>query len=265
MADPRCPVHPENLANGMCNRCGRFVCSACRHLGVDEKGYCDACLHHPDCDPVERFRRRMWGSRDLWTWLVGALGAGCALGCGYLAARNGIPASGRALAALLTVYAAACLSFFFRARPARWGLPAASGLGTLALLVASMAEDAATRRLATGAVVFSLTPLLASLALFGSVRNRLFFRLEVPRPELERAWRSWSENSIAMGGLLLGVCGLAVPFCGLAALYCGVAGQLRTRLAGESVPRAGVSKAAIVLGLLGCAWTAAMFSSGFTP
>ncbi|WP_241758258.1 RDD family protein [Myxococcus landrumensis] len=40
-----CPLHPEVLATGICQRCGTFICVDCRRRGRDGRSYCGPCLN----------------------------------------------------------------------------------------------------------------------------------------------------------------------------------------------------------------------------
>ena len=82
-------------------------------------------------------------------------------------------------------------------------------------------------------------------------RARLFFRLEVPRPELQRYYRLHHDNPTARMALQVAVLGLVFPFVGVFALGLGVAGL--TRVDPKATPPVGKRAHAIAAMLLGAA------------
>ena len=77
------------------------------------------------------------------------------------------------------------------------------------------------------AVGSSLVPLLVALAIYNDTRNRLFFKVEVPREKLRKAWDLYSNNSIARAGFLVGLFSLLVCPLAIAGLPCSILGLKR--------------------------------------
>jgi hypothetical protein len=232
----RCPAHPDRAVLGACTRCGTFYCEQ-DHRVVHGKAYCEPCSVRPEVDYLEGFRRRCWGRRDVWTWLVGLSGL-----------RNGIEGlllltSGEAeampLGSFTLAAAAVCVCFWLGmpwARKALIGVP----IGFLALVVLGEVESGALR---------ALVALFLVLVIYNDTRNKLFFKLEVLPSALRKAWHLYMNNTMARAGLLLGVLGVLIPGVGFLALVCSIVG-LR-RVDPEATPpigRKGQAIAGIILG-----------------
>lgn len=257
----RCALHPDRPATLTCARCGAFICDTDRRqLGAGV--FCPACAVRPDVDYLEAFRQSVWGKRDGWTWLVG-----------FGAALNGLGA----ISALLTgapVYgvvglcaAAVGVCYFLGMRWARVGLLVTPLLVAAGGLVASFSSPLLTafeRGQRAGTFLGSmLIPMLVLTAMHFDTRNRLFFKLEVPREKLQKAWDLYSNNPMARAGLFLAVVSLIVPGLGLVSLPLSIVALTRVNPAAHPpIGRKGQAIAGIVFsGLSVVGWGAVFVAS----
>ena len=241
-----CPRHPGAPAVATCARCGAFVCEADR-APLDGTTYCQSCVVLPEVDYLNALRLERWGKRDGGAWLVGMVGALYLLAAvliltDTLAGRKwpGLPAIG-----YLVVCGALCLCFLMRLRWSRIALLAG------ALLQASVAIFATliARNIPLSFILVPLVPAVVVALLLRDTQNKLFFRMEVPRRDLQKLWRVLRDNRLARIGLLAGVAGLAMPPLGLAALLFGIVGLRRVDpRARPPVGRRSHAIAAIALG-----------------
>jgi hypothetical protein len=232
----RCFAHPEQPALGTCTRCGVFFCEQDRRL-VDGKPYCDTCAARPDVDYVEAFRLQHWGKRDGWVWLTG-FSAVLFLLNGVSVLLTGAPEMlPGALFFLGAGVVGACFWLGQRwARVAFLFLP----LGFLAFLVVTVGPVG---------VVLGVLPMLMAIAIYNDTRNKLFFKVELPRESLRKAWHLHMNNVIARAGFLLGLLGLLFPSIGLIALICSFIGLRRVDPNSHPpIGRKGQAIAGLVLG-----------------
>lgn len=232
-----CPRHPDAAAIGACTRCGGFVCAQDVVL-LDSKPYCQACAALPEVDYLEQLRLKHWGKRDGWAWLF--------LFNGVLLPFAAVPQLLGELAVvgvLELVLAAASLAYFFRFRPARYLVLA---LPVLALVSAFLATGEPI------GAVFALFPLLVGLAIFFDTRNRLFFKIPVPRAQLQRLWDVYENNPLARAGFMGGLLSLLMFPLAPVALALSIVGLTRVNPAAHPpVGRKGQAIAGIVLSALG--------------
>jgi hypothetical protein len=266
----RCHAHPERTALGTCTRCGVFFCDQ-DHRGVEGKPYCDTCAVHPDVDYLESFRLKYWGKRDGWAWLVG-LGAVVNLVHGMTLLVSG------SLVDLLTAPIAlglggmgACYWLGMRwARLAYVITCVAFGL-IMAAMGASLAGEAVGEERATSAIVpmlmlvgMGVLIMITALVIHHDTLNKLFFKVEVPREKLKKAWHLYMNNRMARTGLALGVLGLLLPVLGPFALVCSFIGLRRVDPnAHPPIGRKGQAIAGLVLGTLGCLFWGGRFAYTF--
>ncbi len=232
---PRCAAHPEEAASITCQRCGNFLCTACR-TRVMGAVYCPTCAARPEVNYLEAFRLSLWGRRDAWTYLVGLftlLLLGGALG---------VLVEGLWMEALALLAAASVgVGFFLGQRWARIGLllvPVATGLIATPLVGAPV-------------LVLCLAPFCASLQIYLDPRNRLFFRIDVPKPALHKLWDLHVNNTFARHALTLGLSSLFMPVLVPQANLFGVIGWRREDpQARPPIGRKGQAIAGIVLAVL---------------
>jgi hypothetical protein len=210
----RCQAHPDQSALGTCTRCGVFFCDQDRRL-VDDKPYCATCAVRPDVDYVESFRLKHWGKRDEWAWLVG-LGGVVELLSGVLLLVGGLHRD--RLSALFLLGAGVVGVCFWRGLP--WARPAF--LGVHVLILGLLLMTVGPGGLALGVII-----LLVAIAIHDDARNKLFFKKELSREKLRKAWHLYMNNGMARAGVLLAVLGLAFPGVGLIALVCSIIGLRR--------------------------------------
>jgi hypothetical protein len=220
-ADARCSKHPEERATGTCQRCGAFVCRQDFKL-LDLKVFCTECAVRPEVDYLEAYRLQYWGKRDAWAWLFGLGGVlnvltGLALAAALLVKGEPAAASELVVAAVVVAVGINSLCFWAGLAFARVGLFA----GIAALGIANVATMGAA---GVGSVIF---PLLIALSVVNGTRNKLFFKLEVSRADLKKAWDTFHNNTIARNATTLGVAGLLIPVFAPAAIICGVIGLKR--------------------------------------
>lgn len=237
-AAQRCTV-----TQAVCFRCGLFLASEGVVL-LGANAFCAACARRPDVDYVEAFRLKHWGRRDGWAWIVGLSGlmyGGFALAAAIGTLTQGGENTPRVLlgSAMLFLFGAVNVAFFFKVRPARWAV------GALWLAVALFNL---TRNEVTGLPVLLVTVVLLA-SMLTNWRTRLFFELPVPRAKLESMWRRYHDNVLARAALTLAVGGLLLPPLAPAALVLGVVGLRRVDpKAWPPVGRRGYALAGIMLG-----------------
>jgi hypothetical protein len=109
-------------------------------------------------------------------------------------------------------------------------------------------------------------PLLMSISIYNDTRNKLFFKVEMPRETLRKAWHLYKNNAVARAGLMLGVLGLFFPGVGLIALVCSGIGLRNVDPdAQPPIGRKGQAIAGLVLGAVGClfwVWLTAWWGNG---
>ncbi len=257
----RCHAHPERAVLGTCTRCGVFFCDQ-DHRRVDGKSYCDTCAVLPDVDYLESFRLKYWGKRDGWAWLVG-LGAVANLLQGMnLLVSGSLVERVTALFVLGLAGMGACYWLGMRwARMAYVITFVALGL-MMAAMGASAAGSAVGAERATSAlevmpmvmlVGMGVLVMVMALVIHHDTLNKLFFKVEVPRKKLRKAWNLYMNNRMARTGLALGLLGLLIPVLGPFALVCSFIGLRRVDPnAHPPIGRKGHAIAGLVLGTLGC-------------
>lgn len=191
--EPGAASSPQEVpSTAPCARCGTFVVAG-QDGAVLGKTLCAACAARPEITKVVDFRQRHWGRRTMAVWMVGLV----ALVSAFIAYDE----TGRALAkgtwrvwagiALDVAVAVGASAYFLRQR---WARPA------LFLVPFVPAVGLAELQGPVGAAVLYVVAFTAALGLwflYRSVRQRLFFRMEVEASALERAWRRSAPNRIA--------------------------------------------------------------------
>ncbi len=208
---PRCAVHPDKDAGATCQRCGNFLCGACRHW-VMAAVYCPTCAARPEINYLETFRLQFWGRRDAWTYLVGLVTL-VLLGAALKVLVEGSLPVGLAMLCAAGVGGA----FFLGQRWARVGLmlvPVATGLLTMPQAGAAVL-----------AVCF--VPFCAALQIYLDPRNRLFFRIDIPKSALRKLWDLHANNPLARHALTLGISSVFMPVLAPLALLFGFLGLRR--------------------------------------
>lgn len=232
-AIPRCAVHPDIPAVGICGRCGGFFCEGCatRVLGAV---HCTVCAALPEVHYLEAFRLKLWGRRDTWAWLLGFWGL-VALGAGLVLLVGGYTPAG----AFLLTCSAVGVGCFLGQRWARVGLLVLPmGLGAAGLVREELLL-----------ILSGLFLLLMGLSIHEDPRHKLFFRLPLPDPVLLRLWDRHENNPLARLGLRLGVYGLIIPVFAPLALGLGLAALRRVNPeARPPIGRGGHALAAMGLG-----------------
>lgn len=222
LAERACVFHPDRGAKAACQRCGRLLCDEDRRV-VDEMVHC------PRCDPLESFRAKLWGKRDVWAWLMG-LSAPPQLWMTVDAVRTGAGLPWVVANAALTVL---CACYFFGQRWTRTAVL----LSPLAVLAApdALFLSRAPRGMELGGVVWAtkLTVLLVGTGLlvgmYLNVRNQLFFRIDPPRARLAEERTEYFSNRIARWALGISLGGLILPGLGAAALPMAITALYRIR------------------------------------
>jgi hypothetical protein len=230
---PRCAVHPDVPAEGICGRCGGFFCPGCASWVLGAV-YCAACAALPEVNYLETFRLKLWGRRDTWAWFLG-LGALVTLAPGLT-----LLASGDALpGAFLLACSAVGGGCFFGQRWARAGLLVLPvGLGVLGLV----SRDPLL-------VVPSLFLLGMGASVHQDPRHKLFYRLPIPDGVLLRLWNRHENNPLALVGLQLGLYGVFFPLLAPVALGLGLTALRRVNPeARPPIGRRGQALAATGLG-----------------
>jgi hypothetical protein len=238
-AAARCARHPENAAVSACTRCGTFVCNLDKRW-VNGALYCETCAELPEVDYLETFRLKYWGKRDGWAWLIG-LGALANVPL----AISGFMGGNVVLGALLAFTAVVNLCFWLGMPWARYGLVAAQVLNIVVVMFSGVPAAGA------GAVF----PMLITLVIINDTRNKLFFKLEVPKEKLQKAWHLYANNSAARAGFLCGLIGLLFPPLAVVGVICSVIGLRQVDPnARPPIGRKGQAIAGIVLGGIGTLW-----------
>ncbi|HYO73938.1 MAG TPA: hypothetical protein VEU33_48505 [Archangium sp.] len=244
VSEARCPAHPQKAVLGACARCGTFFCEYDRET-VDGKDYCDTCAEHPDVDYLEAFRLKYWGKRDAWAWLVGfgALFnfiAGAILLTNELV-NNDTGNAGLLLGLLALVGGGVGVCFWM-------GMPFAR-LALCFVPIASLFVSGFTA--GAEAVGRGIWPVIITLVMYNNTRNKLFFKEEVSREALQKAWHLYSNNTVARAGFMLSFLSLPVVLLAPISLMCSIIGLRRVNpTATPPVGRKGQAIAGIVLSSL---------------
>jgi hypothetical protein len=237
--ESRCSVHSDRLAVGACTRCGAFYCAEDRRV-LHGQDYCATCAARPDVDYLEGFRLKVWGKRDAWAWLVGLGAVVGALGALVMLSQGD---SEQLLAVLFGLSSAGVGVCFWLGMP--W-----ARLAFVLMRVVGVCLGFATME-AEG-IGASLVPLIVSLIIYNDTRNKLFFKEEVSREALQKAWHLYQNNPLARGGMWAGIFGLLIPGVAILALVCSIIALRRVDPhATPPVGRKGQAIAGIVLGTLG--------------
>lgn len=236
ISESRCAVHPELPASGACGRCGAFFCAGDR-MELESGVYCAVCGARPDVDYLEAFRARLWGKRDAWCylavlWFLVHLGTAMALA-----------ASGEvSLFVLLALAGAGISAAYFVQLP--WA--------RLAIVAYQVAMAALTFAANPSMAMRGMIGVAVTASLLRNTRNRLAFRQEVTRPELEKAWNLYANNTVARTGFMLSFLGLFFPVVGLiAAVCCGIGFSRVDPHAHPPIGRKGMAIAGLALGVVG--------------
>lgn len=257
--DAQCAKHPGVAAVGSCSRCGTFVCADdARRLM--QGTFCADCAARPEVAFLDTYRSTHWGKRDSWAWLFGVTGlisAAATVGLLGLVDFAELSVAGPLGWALFTaLYAVTAVAFWARVRLARVALAALVGLLGVVLL----------RALGPPALVSLLLPVWLTVSALTNVRTKLFFRIEVPPAQLERAWRRGYDTPVARQALSYGIGGLFLPVFAPLAVVLGVVGLLRVDpRATPPVGGRAASLAGVVLGVLVMGAWVAVVANGLAP
>ena len=233
-SEARCFRHPEHLATGTCTRCGTFICQVEQRV-VDGAPYCETCATHPEVDWLDAFRLKYWGKRDAWAWLIG-LGSLSNL----VLAGNALLNERAFLAGGVLLAGAAINAGFWLGK--RWARLALLGLQALNIVL-----NLFTAQLPTA--LAALIGLLITVAILLDTRNKLFFKIEVSREQLKKAWNLYSNNQVARTGFLCSILGVLMPPLAPVGLLCSIIGLRRVDpTARPPIGRKGHAIAGIVVG-----------------
>jgi hypothetical protein len=193
---PEVAAHPQIP----CSRCGVFIASPAELTLLDGKTYCGTCAARPDVNYLETFRLKYWGKRDLWAWLVALSVVTDVFFIGQdVIARDFSGVASNLFGAIVSV------CFFLGMSWARYGL--------IATVLPSLARTLfmEPRELVVPIAASHVIPLFITAAIFFDTRNQLFFKLEIPRAKLQKAWDLYMNNTAARAGFLFALVGLFVP------------------------------------------------------
>jgi hypothetical protein len=248
----RCAQHPERSAAACCERCGAFHCRE-EQRELEGKFFCGPCAARPEFDPLAEVRQRYWGRLSGGAVFVGLVGL-----------TEGLLALGTVLELPLlgaAMLISAGLKFqFFTGRP-RWVrlvVPLTPFLMAAGFMVHELLRtrdpDALARHLGA-----SLLSALFAFFFLGAVAispiTRLFFKIEVPRPALNKIWKRHQRSPIARQALGMAIIGLFLPV--LVPISAGLAVYGLVRKNPEAFPpvgRRGFAVAALVLNALSLAF-----------
>jgi hypothetical protein len=239
-----CSIHPDRPALFACVRCGAFICEEDQRI-VDARMYCLTCAARDDVDYLEAFRKKHWGKRDSWTWMVG-FGTVLSL----VAVVGNLIDHDWLSAAIAFVFAAVGILYFLGIRAARWLMLVAPLITAAILLIA----------IGAAAVVGLVLPAAMATGMFFDTRNRLFFKLPVTRQALQRTWHLYANNQMARSGFMLSLAGLVIPGLCVFGLACSAIGLRRVNpQASPPIGRKGQAIAGVVIGIAGCLlWTSVL-------
>ncbi len=213
--EAHCAAHPDRPAVGACARCGTFFCEpeGVRH---GEETWCAACDTRPELRALDGMVQKLWGRRDGWAWVMGA---SVPLHIAFAAAQA-VDGEGRwGMTVVGVANALVTLAYFLGVRWTRVALvvlPLLWGAGLVA-----MGRE-------WGLVLpFVGLPFTIAVVLFQNLRNKLFFRIQLSREQLEKLWDDVENNPMARRAFLCGVLGLYLPGASLVALGLGMVGLRR--------------------------------------
>lgn len=170
------PPAPVPAAQTPCPRCGVFMTPLDGELVLGTL-YCRTCAARPDVNYPRAFRDAHWGKRDGYAWLFGCFGLLSLLFGGILLMNQPL------LGGSLLVSGVAGVIFWSGLPVGRPVLVAGAVLGAGLNLAMMQPPNILNIFLVIGAMQ--------------SARNKLFFKLEVPEPELVKAWRLVHDNQVA--------------------------------------------------------------------
>jgi hypothetical protein len=206
VASAQCPRHPGRSASGVCARCGAFYCDL-DVREIDGSLYCETCAQLSEVDYLEAFRRKHWGRRDSWAWLVGVGGVLNAVS----ALASAFAGAGLRSVLLGLLGAVVGICFWLGLRVARIGLLAMNAVAAGLLFAEGGALGLAA----------ALLPATLALSIHADTRNQLFFKIDVPRRKLQKAWDLYQNNACARTGFLLSFIGLvAFPIAAVSLFLC---------------------------------------------
>jgi hypothetical protein len=192
----RCPQHPDRPSTFSCDRCGSFACAE-EQQRAQGLLVCEACFARPELSWLELWRRRVEGTRDLWTWYEAAF-IPVHVGLAVWLSMGGLygPAVIELLAAGLSVP-------FVRGRD--WARP------MLLLGVPVLRGLTLTVVLGLSGFLMALLPLVVSAGIYRDPRNQLFFRLPLTDKELASAWELHGNNVAARVGASVALLSFLFP------------------------------------------------------
>ncbi|MFY0571351.1 DUF4190 domain-containing protein [Archangium lansingense] len=245
--EARCQSHPDQAVLGTCTRCGTFFCALDRET-VNDKDYCTTCATRPEVDYLEAFRLKHWGKRDSWTWFVGFSALAYLAAGARLLMREDLRDSGLMVGLISLAGGTVGVCFWL-------GLPFAR-LALCFVPIVAMVVSAFS--IGPGAISSGIWPIIVTLSIYQNTRNKLFFKEEVSREALEKAWNLYANNAVARTGFLLGLVGLLAFPLAPVALLCSIIGLRRVDpTATPPIGRKGQAIAGIVLGAVSTlGWTA---------
>lgn len=251
-AGATCPRHAGSAAIAACRRCGTFVCIDDR-VSLDGSDFCRECAARPDVDYLEAFRLKYWGKRDSWAWFFGVTAVvNVIIGLTVIANAfsNELTVPNVALGIVILVWAGLAGAFWAGVKAARWGLVGAFALYAVALIAAAGIAG-------VGGIIFPLAFVASAL---GSVRTKLFFKMDVPREQLRKTWALLHDNVLARNAMTLGFAGMLFPPFAPMALVLGIVGLRRVDPnAYPPIGRRAHAITGIVLGALGTlVWSAVL-------
>jgi hypothetical protein len=255
-----CTAHPQEPISGTCDRCGNFVCRLDSERDPSGRTICADCRTvHGTADWLEKFRLELWGKRDAYAWLFGALGliyTAVAIGISLSALSSG--ASGAfVVVGMFFVLGAVQAAYFFRQRWARIAIIVIPVLVCFANIGIMAAVPGARPN---GMPLFGV---ILPLAAYFDTRNKLFFKIEVPETKLLKLWDTLRNNQLARTGFACGLLGLLIPGLGVIGLICSIVGLRRVNP--DAVPpigKKGYAIAGIILSGMGILLWAALFVFG---
>ncbi|MDF1660470.1 MAG: hypothetical protein P1V97_01775 [Planctomycetota bacterium] len=267
-----CILHDDRDAEESCERCGDFICKECIQ-DLFSRQVCPNCHKNYGGKLLSDFQASLWGKRDVYVWLIGGFGSLLcltqALVCFAMTIQNlsgantplGVPEA-LALALFLSLALVITSAYFLLKK---WARKALFLIPLTGFFLAVVQVSDLANAVAAACLIVPL-PVVFLLSAFTNPQNRLAFRIEVSRDELESLFEVKKSNRAAHNALALSLVAFILPPLLFLSLYLALRG--RKNCDPEAWPPVGGMKPAqnaLILTTLGfLLWTVILLFGGMS-